>query len=267
MQLPLYQVDAFTRQLFGGNPAALVPMESWPDDALMQAIAAENNLAETAFFVPVADDEADYRLRWFTPTVEVDLCGHATLATAWLLFHQLAFPHSRVRFITRSGVLSAQRSDAGVTIDLPARPASAIACPPALAGGLGVTPQAVYSGANLIAVFDNEAQISAIRPDFPTLASLHPQGVIVTAPGDSIEVVSRFFGPSFGINEDPVTGSAHADLAPYWCQRLGCEAFEARQLSARQGELSVRLVDNRVLLTGQATLYMQGQIGLPDTVA
>ncbi|MGB1580813.1 MAG: PhzF family phenazine biosynthesis protein [Nevskiales bacterium] len=261
--LDIYQVDAFTQQVFKGNPAAIVPLDSWLEEPVMQAIAAENNLAETAFFVPESPDaEADFHLRWFTPTVEVDLCGHATLASAWLLFNELGYAADCVRFNSRSGVLLARRAGAGVCIDLPARASTHIACPADLADGLAVTPGQVLSGANLIAVFDSEQTIRSISPDFPTLARLHPQAVIVTAPGDTVDVVSRFFGPSFGINEDPVTGSAHADLAPYWCERLGRNQFQARQISARSGDLAVQLEGQRVLLTGEAALYMRGVINI-----
>ncbi len=258
--LPLYQIDAFSQHVFGGNPAAIVPLESWLDEAVMQSIAAENNLAETAFFVPHSGEEADYELRWFTPTVEVELCGHATLATAWLLFHELGYARETVRFNSRSGVLHARRQGAAVCIDLPARASVACACPLALSAGLGIVPASVRSGANLIAVFETEAEIRALTPDFLMLAKLHPQGVIVTAPGNEADVVSRFFGPSFGINEDPVTGSAHADLAPYWCERLGHDRFSAQQLSARGGHLQVQLSADRVLLTGAAVLYLKGRI-------
>ena len=262
MTLRLYQVDAFTQHVFSGNPAAIVPLASWLDEALMQSIAAENNLAETAFFVPYAGPEAEYELRWFTPTVEVELCGHATLASAWLLFNELGYTQEVVRFMSRSGVLTARRAGDAVMIDLPARPSIDAVCPTALAQGLGATPWAVRSGANLIAIFATQAEVAGLAPDFPTLAQLHPQGVIVTAPGDVVDVVSRFFGPSFGINEDPVTGSAHADLAPYWCERLGREGFSAQQLSKRGGELQVTLANGRVLLKGDCVLYLQGDLSL-----
>ncbi|MDX1497780.1 MAG: PhzF family phenazine biosynthesis protein, partial [Salinisphaeraceae bacterium] len=236
-------------------------LSAWLDEPVMQAIAAENNLAETAFFVPEPEgSEADFHLRWFTPTVEVELCGHATLATAWLLFNELGYAGDTLRFASRSGVLLAERAGDTVRIDLPARESKEIDCPADLAAGLGAQPQAVRSGANLIAVFESESDIRNIQPDFPTLARLHPQGVIVTAAGDEVDVVSRFFGPSFGINEDPVTGSAHADLAPYWCERLGREQFQAKQLSARMGELDVALSGQRVLLTGGGVLYLRGSI-------
>lgn len=266
MSLKLYQVDAFTTRLYGGNSAALVPLDEWLDDGLMQIIARENNLSETAFFVPEHEAaEADFALRWFTPSVEVDLCGHATHATAWLLFNELGWAQPEVSFMTRSGRLSASRQGGDITINLPARVSAEVDCPPALAAGLGIQPQAVRSGANLIAILANEAQVASLRPDFKTLAGLHPQGVIATAPGDRVDVVSRFFGPSFGIDEDPVTGSAHADLSPYWTERLGRNEFSARQISERMGELQVRQEADRVYLTGEGRLYLKGEIALPTS--
>lgn len=261
MQLPIYQVDAFTHRVFGGNPAAIVPLDEWLDDAVLQAIAMENNLSETAFFVaqPLGA-EADFALRWFTPTVEVELCGHATFATAWLLFHELGYDASAMSFMSRSGVLRAERQANKVVIDLPARASAEVPCPPALAEGLQAQPQAVRSGANLIAVFGSEAEVAALAPDFRKLAELHPQGVIATAPGEQVDVVSRFFAPSFGIDEDPVTGSAHADLAPYWVERLDRPQFSARQISERVGELQIELQQQRVYMAGEGRLYLRGMI-------
>lgn len=261
MELQIYQVDAFSRRVFGGNPAAIVLLDAWPDDVTLQSIAMENNLSETAYLVPEpADAEADFALRWFTPTVEVDLCGHATFASAWLLFHELGYEADSIAFNSRSGILKSTRKDGQVVIDLPARDSVEIDCPAALATGLKIQPQSVRSGANLIAIFENESQIAGLEPDFRALAELHPQGVIVTAPGDNVDVVSRFFGPSFGIDEDPVTGSAHADLAPYWTERLGRQKFSAQQISARVGELEVEQLNDRVNLSGQGQLYLKGVI-------
>ncbi len=261
MQLPVYQVDAFTSKVFGGNPAAIVPLDEWLDEAKLQSIAAENNLSETAFFVPEPPGGgADFALRWFTPKLEVDLCGHATFATAWLLFNEMDYDKKSVSFITRSGVLIANKDGMKVTIDLPVRASSECECPTELAAGLYAHPVAVRSGANLIAVFETEAEVASLNPDFRKLAELHPQGVIATAPGNNVDVVSRFFGPSFGIDEDPVTGSAHADLAPYWVGRLGKNRFSARQISQRAGELDVCQENDRVYLTGEGSLYLRGEI-------
>lgn len=263
MELPIYQVDAFSGRIFGGNPAAIVPLDEWLDDGLLQAVAAENNLSETAYFVPEPPGaEADFALRWFTPAVEVDLCGHATFAAAWILFNELGYAAESVSFQTRSGVLVASQKGDQVVIDLPARDSVEIDCPAALAEGLGAKPASIRSGANLIVVFESETDVATLRPDFRKLAELHPQGVIVTAPGNEVDVVSRFFAPSFGIDEDPVTGSAHADLAPYWCERLGQSHFSARQISERVGEIEVEQKESRVYLTGKGALYLKGTIEL-----
>lgn len=263
--LPLYQIDAFSRRVFGGNPAALVPLESWLPDATLQAIAAENKLSETAYFVPDSESGSDFALRWFTPRAEVELCGHATLATAWWLFEHGGWERPELRFRTRSGVLRAKRSGQGVEIDLPAR---ASQDDPShldrLSAALGQVPLLVRRGANLLAVFADEATVQNLKPDFSALRRLHPYGVIVTAPGQQCDLVSRYFAPSYGIDEDPVTGSAHADLAPYWAQRLGKSELQARQLSERGGELEIRLDADRVHLRGDCVLYLRGEIFLND---
>lgn len=262
--LSLYQIDAFTRQPFGGNPAALVPLDSWLPDARLQAIAAENNLSETAYFVP--DSQTDFHLRWFTPLREIDLCGHATLATAWWLFHHGGWSGPHLRFASRSGVLEAERAGDAVRISLPARPSQDIeGVDPQISAALGRAPQALRSGANLIAIYPAQSDIEQLRPDFAALKALHPKGVIVTAPGDNCDFVSRYFAPSYGVDEDPVTGSAHADLAPYWAEVLGRQRFAARQLSARGGELAVELDGGRVGLTGHCALYLRGEILCPPS--
>ena len=263
MKLTMYQIDAFTPRVFGGNSAAMIALDEWLPDDLLQSIAMENNLSETGYFVPEPPGaEADFALRWFTPTVEVDLCGHATYAAAWLLFNELDWDKPEVSFMSRSGVLRATHEGDQVTIDLPARGSEAIDCPALLKEGLGVTPVEVRSGANLMAVFGSESEVAALAPDFSVLKQLHPQGVIATAPGDEVDVVSRYFAPSFGIDEDPVTGSAHADLTPYWTQRLGKDAFSARQISSRVGEIDVRQADDRIFLSGQGVLYMKAEISV-----
>ncbi len=260
--LSLYQIDAFTRQTFSGNPAALVPLDHWLEDDRLQAIAAENNLSETAYFVP--HSQTDFHLRWFTPRCEIDLCGHATLATAWWLFHHGGWTRPLLHFTTRSGVLIAERAGEAVRISLPARPSHPVSMmPAAVSAGLGRTPAALRSGANLIAIYPAQADIEGLTPDFAALRALHPKGVIVTAPGEDCDFVSRYFAPSFGVDEDPVTGSAHADLAPYWAEILGRDRFKARQLSARGGELDVELAAGRVGLTGHCALYLRGEIFCP----
>ena len=257
MDLPVFQIDAFTDAVFGGNPAAVCPLDSWLDTAVMQAIAAENNLAETAFFVANGDG---YDLRWFTPTLEVDLCGHATLASAFLIFERLAPQTERIRFQTRSGELTVARRDGLIYLDFPAYPGPAVDCPAALADGLGNTPVEVIEGPNYMAVFRSEADIAALSPNMDVLATLHPRGVIATAPGDACDFVSRFFGPSFGVPEDPVTGSAHCMLTPYWATRLGKDRLEARQISTRGGRLRCENRGGRVGIGGQAVLYLEGKI-------
>jgi predicted PhzF superfamily epimerase YddE/YHI9 len=236
MKLPLYWVDAFASQLFRGNPAAVVPLEQWPEEHLMQQIAFENGLAETAFFVPVAPGR--YHLRWFTPKAEVNLCGHATVATAFTLFTQLGFAGSHLVFDSRSGPLPVQRlPDGRIELDFPARPAVPMPPPPALLQGLGATP-AYYAQAQVnLAIFNTAAEVLALQPDFVALAELEQYGTIASAPGTDCDFVSRFFAPRVGVPEDPVTGSAHCVLTPYWAHRLGRTTLHARQVSARGGEL------------------------------
>jgi predicted PhzF superfamily epimerase YddE/YHI9 len=250
VRVPLYQVDAFTAELFRGNPAAVCPLEFWPPDAMLQAIAAENNLSETAFFVREGDA---YRLRWFTPKIEVELCGHATLASGFVLLES----DGEVRFATRSGILKVRRDGEVLTMDLPALPALPMAAPPALAA---LKPRETLRASNWLAVFDREDEVRDLTPDFAKLATLHPYGVIVTARGDDADFVSRYFGPSFGIDEDPVTGSAHCTLTPYWSKRLGKTRLAAHQVSRRGGELMCEDLGARVALSGRCVLYLAGEI-------
>ena len=260
--IPIYQVDAFTADLFAGNPAAICPLDAWLEDATLQAIAAENNLAETAFFVTGGAEGADYALRWFTPTTEIDLCGHATLASAFVVFNWLRPAAHSVNFSSRSGNLTVTRNDDLLALDFPALPAAPCDVPAALAEGLGHAPQEVQLASNYLAVFETELQITALAPNMTLLASLHPHGVIATAPGaaDEVDFVSRFFAPSFGIPEDPVTGSAHCTLVPYWSGRLARDHLLARQISARGGELICDMRGDRVGLAGRAVLYLEGTI-------
>lgn len=257
MELPLFQVDAFTDKIFGGNPAAICPLENWIADDLMQTIAVENNLSETAFFVA---NGTDFDLRWFTPALEVELCGHATLATAFLIFDRIAPDADTLRFNTRSGALTVSRRNSMLFLDFPSYPGEAVDCPVALADGLGQAPQEVLEGPNYMAVFGVEADIAALAPDMEMIARLHPRGVIATAPGDDVDFVSRFFGPSFGVPEDPVTGSAHCMLTPYWAKRLGKTRMEARQISARGGALVCEDRGDRVGIGGNAVMYLEGTI-------
>ncbi len=260
MRIPLYQIDAFAEEPFTGNPAAVCPLEAWLPDGVMQAIAAENNLSETAFFVPEGPE--GYRLRWFTPTVEVDLCGHATLAAAFVVFRWLKPGRDSITFETeKAGMLTVTRERDRLALDFPARPAVPCAIPERLATALGKRPSAVLAARDYLAVYDSADDIAALTPDFGAVAALDRFAVIATAPGrEGIDFVSRFFAPARGVAEDPVTGSAHCTLIPYWAERLGRNHLEARQLSRRGGALSCELRGERVTIAGSATLYLEGMI-------
>ena len=257
MNLPMYQVDAFTTQRFRGNPAAVVVLTSWLPDGVMQEIAAENNLAETAFVIPGGDPTP---LRWFTPTFEIDLCGHATLATAHVLFRH-HFPQAeRFAFQTKSGILTVRRDGDRLSMDFPSRPGTPVSVNDALTGALGAKPQEALLARDLLAVFETEEQVRALKPDFQRVAQLEAMAVIASAPGESVDFVSRFFAPKAGINEDPVTGSSHCTLIPYWAGRLGKKILEARQISPRGGDLRCELRGDRVVIGGAAVEYLQGEI-------
>lgn len=261
MRLPLFQIDAFAERVFQGNPAAVCPLDAWLPEALMQAIAAENNLSETAFCVPEGDG---YGLRWFTPLKEIDLCGHATLATAHVLFEHLGFAGAEIVFSTRSGALRVTRAGDRLAMDFPAKAIEPCAAPAALIEGLGRMPLEVYGGRDYLAVFADAAEVRALTPDPRRLAELDRHGVIVTAPGGAedgdVDFVSRFFVPKFGVDEDPVTGSAHCSLTPFWAARLGKTTLEARQVSRRGGRLQCTLAGERVILRGRAVTYMAATI-------
>jgi PhzF family phenazine biosynthesis protein len=260
MRLPIYQVDAFTDRIFAGNPAAVVPLTEWLPDATLQAIAAENNLAETAFFVRRGDT---YDLRWFTPLVEVDLCGHATLASAHVVFRFIEPERRRVAFETRqAGTLVVTRHGDELAMDFPSWPPEPTESPSGLAVALGRNPSELLASRDFLAVYDKAADVAVIKPDFAALRRLE-RAVIVTAPGsEDVDFVSRFFAPWAGIDEDPVTGSAHCQLIPYWAKRLGKTRLAARQLSPRGGVLSCALEGGRVTIAGQARLYLEGTITL-----
>ncbi|GAB4338013.1 MAG: PhzF family phenazine biosynthesis protein [Calditrichia bacterium] len=259
--LPLYQIDAFTDRLFAGNPAAVVPLEEWLPDELMQQIAAENNLAETAFFV---GRDGEYQLRWFTPAAEINLCGHATLATAHLIFNEIQPELERLSFRTLSGELIVERGERGYVMDFPATPGQAEEVSEQLTAALGNRPVAVYRSRDLMAVFPRQEDVARLRPDFRLIEQLDVVGVIATAPGESHDFVSRFFAPRVGVPEDPVTGSAHTTLVPYWAERLQKERMTARQISHRGGELVCRLAGNRVFMEGEAVTFLKGEIILPE---
>ena len=259
MELPLYQVDAFTDRLFAGNPAAVCPLPRWLKDETMQSIAAENNLAETAFFVR---EGTDYALRWFTPTVEVDLCGHATLAAGQIVFRFIEPERDSVSFRTmNAGALVVSRRGDMLALDFPARPAVSVEPPPGLVVALGGVPREVLRARDHLVVYGSAAEVAALDPDLAALAKVDCWAAIVTAPGESgIDFVSRFFAPAQGVPEDPVTGSSHCTLVPYWAHRLGKTKLEARQLSRRGGALSCALDGDRVSIAGRAVLYLEGQI-------
>jgi predicted PhzF superfamily epimerase YddE/YHI9 len=262
MRLSIYQVDAFTEKLFGGNPAAICPLPQWLPDATMQAIAAENNLAETAFFVR---EGADYVLRWFTPTVEVDLCGHATLASAHVIFSALEPGRDRVGFRTlKAGTLTVEKRGDLLVMDFPARPAERVAPPPGLVAALGGQPREVWKARDHMVVYETAAEVVALKPDFVALGKIEDcWAAMATAPGENgVDFVARFFGPRQGIDEDPATGSSHCTLVPYWANRLGKTELQARQLSRRVGAFSCALAGDRVHIAGRAVLYLEGQITL-----
>ncbi len=262
MTIPLYQIDAFAEEVFQGNPAAVCPLRDWLTDERMQAIAAENNLSETAFFVPGAEP-GDYDLRWFTPAVEVDMCGHATLASAYLILGRLAPDLDAVRFSTLSGTLEVRRDGDRLAMDFPARPPDAYDPPPGLIAALGAEPEAmVASPRDAMAVYADEARVRGLAPDIRALAAFDRQGVIVTAPGDDCDFVSRYFAPALGVDEDPATGSTHSTLTPYWAERLGKSELHARQVSARGGDFYCRAMGERVRIAGRARLYLEGTIVL-----
>jgi PhzF family phenazine biosynthesis protein len=259
MQIPIYQVDAFSSRAFGGNPAAVCPLASWLTDEQMQSIAAENNLAETAFFVGEGEG---YRLRWFTPVTEVDLCGHATLASAFVVFRHLSPQLERVSFQTLSGQLIVSRSGDRLTMDFPARPPIAMEAPAQLVSALGGAPREVLAARDYLVVYETEEQVRALKPDMAQLAGIDTFAFIVTAPGRDCDFVSRFFAPAQGVPEDPVTGSAHCTLIPYWSQRLGKKQLFARQVSPRGGELWCEDLGERVLISGKAVEFLSGTITL-----
>jgi len=260
MSLPVFHVDAFTAMPFAGNPAAVCPLKDWLDDKLLQAVAAENNLSETAYFVPRGDS---YELRWFTPRCEVKLCGHATLASAFVVLQVLETGRASVRFETRfSGALTVSRDGDLLSMDFPLHAPWICADPPgALTEGLGKAPAVVMQiEDNYFAVYERENDVRSIRPDLQLLEKLHPAGVAITAPGNDADFVSRYFAPSYGIPEDPVTGSTHCSLAPYWAQRLGKTRLPARQISERGGELWCEVARARVILKGNAVLTLRGEL-------
>ncbi|MEM0967333.1 MAG: PhzF family phenazine biosynthesis protein [Verrucomicrobiota bacterium] len=257
MKLPIYQIDAFTDVPFRGNPAAVCPLEDWLADEVLQAIAEENNLAETSFYLKKGDS---YEIRWFTPVAEVDLCGHATLAAAHVLFASNELSEPRVTFQSRSGPLHVTKEGDLLTLNFPAQVAEPCAMPEGIAEALGAQPSSFYRAMDYLVTFESEEEIAGLDPDFRLLSTLDLRGVIATAPGTEVDFVSRFFAPKLGVDEDPVTGSAHCTLAPYWADRLEKDSMKARQLSKRTGEVLCRVEGDRVFLSGNAVAYLEGMI-------
>lgn len=261
MEIPIYQIDAFAGRVFSGNPAAVCPLDAWLDDAAMQSIARENNLSETAFFVRKADG---YQIRWFTPEAEVDLCGHATLASAFVIFTHIDPSCVRVTFDSRSGPLRVEKKADRLCMNFPSQPPVPCPEPYDLIQGLGKTPSSVLKSEDWFAVFETEEDIKGLKPRMDLLKNLGLRGVIVTAPGSDADFVSRFFAPALGIEEDPVTGSAHSALIPYWSKRLNKKSLHAYQVSARGGELFCEDLGGRVGISGKAVQYMHGTIVLEE---
>jgi len=259
MKIPFYQIDAFASKVFSGNPAAICPLENWLPDETMQAVAAENNLAETAFFVKKNDD---FELRWFTPEMEVDLCGHATLAASHVLFRHLDFKPNQINFHTQSGVLNVTKKNDLLTLNFPSRKPEVTEIPQQLIDGLGKRPAEVLKSRDYFAVFQNEQEVLSIQPDFNILEQLDCLGIIITAAGQTSDFVSRFFAPRAGIPEDPVTGSAHCSLVPYWSEKLNKKDLHALQLSKRRGELFCQDLGERVSIAGNAVTFATGTIYL-----
>ena len=262
MIVPIFQADAFTDALFEGNPAAVCPLPYWLPDSILQKIAAENNLSETAFLVKEGEL---LHLRWFTPTTEVELCGHATLASAHILFHHLHHPSREIIFSTLSGILKAVKKENMIELDFPADQPVKAPLPEGISEALGAMPAHCLKGvSDYLLVFDREEDIKSLSPDFELLRKTNARGVIVTAPGKDYDFISRFFGPQVGINEDPVTGSAHTLLVPYWSKKTGKKSLIARQVSSRGGTLYCTMAENRVQIAGKVVTYMEGKIHLPN---
>jgi PhzF family phenazine biosynthesis protein len=264
MNLSLYQIDAFTNKLFGGNPAAVIPLTEWLDTSLMQQLGLENNLSETVFFVPSTSKEIDFDIRWFTPAVEINLCGHATLASAYVLFNILGFDKPELKFNCKSGILTITKQDDLITMDFPSwKPAPISEYNPSLSEVLGGAEiKNVYQYRDILVELEDEEAVKKCDPDF-TLMKKHFDKMIITAKGKEVDFVSRFFAPAAGVNEDPVTGSAHSQLIPYWSEKLGKQKMHALQLSQRGGELWVEQVnEERVTISGECVFYMKGEIKL-----
>lgn len=257
MEISLYQIDAFASKLFEGNPAAVCPLDEWLSDEIMQSIAEENNLPETAFFVPKGNG---YHIRWFTPASEVDLCGHATLATAYVLFNILGYKKDKIVFDSKSGILAVTKTDEWLVMDFPAQPPVSCDIPKEIIKAFDIAPVECLKSEDFVVVFEREADIESANPDLEELKKLDLRGVLITAKSTRYDFVARFFAPKYGIPEDPVTGSAYTQLAPYWASKIGSKKFNVKQMSSRGGELTCEIVDDRVFISGKAIKYLEGKI-------
>ena len=261
MNLDIYQVDAFSSKLFGGNPAAVIPLKNWLPDEVLQNIAAENNLSETAFFTAETDH---FKLRWFTPVFEVDLCGHATIASAHVLWKELNYPKNEIKFNSKSGLLGVTNKEGLYTLDFPTDHLEEIDSLPLIEQALGISPVSMFKGReDYLVILNYQQELEKLDPDFRQLSLLKSRGVIASAPGREVDFVSRCFFPYYGIDEDPVTGSAHTTLTPYWAKKLGKASLTARQISKRGGELKVELRGQRTAISGRAVTYLKGEIYIP----
>lgn len=262
MKLKLYQIDAFTDKVFGGNPAAVVPLEKWLPDDVMQRMGSENNLSETAFFVKEQDH---FHIRWFTPVAEVDLCGHATLATAYVIFNHLSYQDSIIQFQSRSGILKVEKKNDLLTLDFPTDTIKQVDAPAALLNAFVQKPKECWKGkTDYMLIFEDAASIETASPDMRLIKELDARGVIISAPGRDVDFVARFFAPQCGVDADPVTGSAHTTLTPYWSKHFGKTILSAKQISKRGGDLICELKGDRILITGKAVTYLIGEIVLND---
>lgn len=262
MNIPIYKLDSFTGKLFHGNPAAVCPLPKWLSDSLMQQIASENNLSETAFFVTAGNR---FHIRWFTPLTEVDLCGHATLAAAAVLYEKMHYSGGFLEFESRSGLLKVSREEDRYVLDFPTDRLEPAALPKGITDALGFEPLETWKGReDYLLLAHSEQQIREMKPDFRKMAGYTGRGIIVTSKSEECDFVSRFFAPAAGIDEDPVTGSAHTSLTPYWAERLGKKELSARQLSLRGGELNCKLEGNRTCISGKVAFYLEGQITVQD---
>ncbi len=257
MEISLYQIDAFASELFEGNPAAVCPLDEWLPDEIMQSVAEENNLSETAFFVPKGHE---YHIRWFTPASEVALCGHATLASAYVLFNILGYQEDKIVFDSKSGILTVAKADEQLVMDFPAQPPVLCDIPKEIIKAFDIAPVECLKSEDYVVVFEREIDIETANPDFEQLKKLDLRGVIITAKSASYDFVARFFAPKYGVPEDPVTGSAYTQLAPYWVSEIGQKKFSAKQISSRGGELTCEMVGDRVFISGKAIKYLEGKI-------